>query len=223
MCHAILTHHAFDLHFSACRLFRYSSRLLRCTSCATPQETRTECTQTQRIPNYENRAKTHRSRCKHRIQFPSEKRIEHTCCNRNSNYIINKCPEEILPNIPNGRTAQLNGSRNIQQAALHQHNIRRSNGNISSSTDGNPGIRLCQSRCIVDAVSYHGNLFSSRLQGLNLRCLISWQDIGNGSVNACLLPNGFRCFGIVTCQQQNFQPHFLKFCNRLFAGFLNGI
>ncbi|EJW98702.1 hypothetical protein EVA_13192 [gut metagenome] len=41
---------------------------------------------------------------------------------------------------------------------MHQHNISCINGNICTGTNGNTDVSTGESRCIVDAVTHHGNL-----------------------------------------------------------------
>ena len=61
---------------------------------------------------------------------PSKQRIPDACCQWNTDYIINKRPEQIFMDIAQGRPAQPDGGRHIQKTALHQHHIRRVNGDI---------------------------------------------------------------------------------------------
>ena len=59
-----------------------------------------EQVQPQGIAHDTEAGKTHGRSSEHWIQGPSEKRDPDTCCKGNADYIVEKCPEKILMDIP---------------------------------------------------------------------------------------------------------------------------
>ena len=55
----------------------------------------------------------HRRRAEHRIQLPSKDRIPNTCCERNTDDVVNKCPKQVLVDVAQGRPAQADRRRDV--------------------------------------------------------------------------------------------------------------
>ena len=69
--------------------------------------------QTKGIGDNAETGKTHRSGSEHRVQSPAEDRDPYTGCQRNTDNIIEKCPEEILVDISKRCTTEAYSSRYI--------------------------------------------------------------------------------------------------------------
>ena len=108
------------------------------------------------------------------------------------------------------RTAQTDRCRYIIQLTLHQHNIGRIDCDIRSGSDCNSHICPCQGRCIVDAVTYHGNL-SFFFQRADDTFLSFRKDSGNDLINACL-PSDRPCCPLIVPGQHDYpDSHVLQF------------
>ena len=61
--------------------------------------------QTQGVCHNAEARKAHRRRTEHRVQLPAEQRDPYARSQRNTDDIVNEGPEQILVNVPEGRTA----------------------------------------------------------------------------------------------------------------------
>ena len=77
---------------------------------------------------------------------------------RNADCVIEKRPEQILMDIPDGCPAQSDRRRHVRQPALHDHDVRGVYGYIRSRADRDSVVRHRQRRGVVDSVADHGHL-----------------------------------------------------------------
>ena len=75
--------------------------------------------QAQRVHTHEETGKRHGCRAVHRIQSDSEFR-KCSRCKRNADRVIEKCPEEVLMDVPKRPPAQTDGRCHIRKPAVHQ-------------------------------------------------------------------------------------------------------
>ena len=181
-----------------------------------------EKVQPEGVGHYAEAGQAHGRRSEHRIQLPSQQRIPHSRGQRNSDHIIDKGPEQVLMNIPQGRSAQPDGCRHIAEPAFHQYHIRRVNGNIGTCSDGNSDVRSCKSRRVVNSVTYHGH-FSFSGKGTNDTFLPFRQYTRDDFVDAGLFADGFGGPLIVAGKHYHMNSHILQFSDRLRTVFLNDI
>ena len=123
-----------------------------------PRIVHAEQIKTQRIAHDADTREAHCRRTEHRVHRDAEEMQVGARRRRHQEHIVDECPEEILQNVPIGRTAQTYRRRDIRETALHQHHIRRVDGHIRARTDCNADVGASQCRRIVDAVADHGDL-----------------------------------------------------------------
>ena len=178
--------------------------------------------QTKGICNDAEAGEAHCCSAKHRVECPAENRDPDTGSERNTDDIVEKCPEKIFVDIFQGSTAETDRSRNITQAALHQDNIGSVDCNICSGTDRDSDISPCKSRSIVDTVTDHGN-FALLLQGADHAFFAIRENSGNDIVHACLSTDCSCGTFVVTGQHNYADAHVLKFSDCLWAVFFDNI
>ena len=144
------------------------------------------------------------------------------CRHRNKDGVIEERPEQILMYILHSLTAQPQCGRNIAESAVHQHHIRRVDGNIRSRTDGDAGICPCQSRRIIDSVPDHSDLallFQSAYYGL----LAGRQNARDNLVHTGLPSDRPGGTLVVPRQHDHMDAHISELPDRLRAVLLDGI
>ena len=125
-------------------------------------------------------------------------------------------------NIAQRCSAQANCRRHIAKSALHQNHICCINGNVCSGADRNTHISSGQSRCIVNAISNHGNL-TILLQASDNRFFAIRKHSGDHLIYADLITNCFRSAFIITGQHNDPQSHTLHLFNSRKTVFLDHI
>ena len=165
--------------------------------------------QSQRVGNYTEAGKAHGSSAEHRVQGPAEKRNPDTGCQRNTNYIVEERPKEILVDVAKSSAAHTDSSWHVGKLALHKDNICSIDGYIRSGTDGNTNICSGKGWCVVDSISHHGNL-AFFLQGADDALFSIWKDACNNLVNTCLCANGSGRALVVSGKHNYVDSHILK-------------
>ncbi len=178
--------------------------------------------QPQRIGHHTEGGEAHGRRTEHGIELPAQKGDKYACRQGDANAVVEKCPEQILMDIPQGGTAEANGCRHIRQAAFHQHHICCINGHIRTGTNGNADIRTGEGGGIVDAIPHHGHgaIFHKLA---NDRFLPIRQDPGNHLIDPGLGTNGVGCTGIVASEHDHLNPHLPEIMDGLGTVWLDNI
>ena len=207
---AVAAHHTFDLH----RLFHgifllvifmvFSRRNDGLLCVVLPlvvvlRAADAEQVQAQGVRHDAEARKAHRRRAEHRVHLPAEQVDPCTGGKRDADDIVEKCPEQILVDIAQRSAAQADGSRNIEQAALHEHDVRRVDGDVRACADGDAGVRARQGGGVVDAVADHGDL-ALLLQAANDGLLAVRQDARDDLVHTGLRADGL-CRALVIARQ----------------------
>ena len=131
---------------------------------------------------------------------------------RHQEHIVDERPEEVLQNVPVGRTAQTYRRRDIRETALHQHHIRRVDGHIRARTDRNADVGTRQRRCVVDAVADHGDL-ALFPECPNHGLLAVRQHTRHDFVDTRLLTNGLGRLLVVAGQHDHMDAELFKLCD----------
>ena len=177
--------------------------------------------QPQGVGHHAEAGKAHGRRAEHGIQCQA-KGHKAACGQRNADDIVDKRPEQILVDIPQGSPAEPDSRRHIQKAALHEHHIRRVNGHVRAGANGDARIRPGQGRGIVDAVAYHGDL-ALGLQLPDYSLLAVRQDPGNDLVHSGLGPDGLSCALVIAGEHDHLNAHILQLPNGPGAVRLHGV
>ena len=61
-------------------------------------------------------------------------------------------------NIAQGCAAEPDRRRDVPQAAVHEHHVRRVHRDVRARPDGDADIRAGQGRRVIDTVAHHGDL-----------------------------------------------------------------
>src|SRR5271157_3038080 len=101
--------------------------------------------QTQGVAHYRYGAKCHGGCGELRVEKNSEKRIQRARGNRNAENVIDKSPEEVLPDHLYCLLGKPDRHRDGAQVILDKGNIACFYRHVRAGADGNPYIRRCQS------------------------------------------------------------------------------
>ena len=164
--HAVYTNYSF--HFGFLLDVRRSFR--RCLL---------EIPQPQSVGHHEYAAQAHGSRSQHGRKGNAKGQIQHPRRNGNAQRVVEKCPEQVLPDIADGCPAQSDGIADGGEGIPHQHNVRRFHGDVCTGTNRHANIGSNQSGSIVDAVTHHEYPVTLLPQLLHRACLLCRQYIGN--------------------------------------------
>ena len=177
--------------------------------------------QAQRVADDTEAGQAHRGGAEHGVQRQAEG-DEHTGGQRDANDVVDEGPEQILVDVAQGGAAQADGGGHIGEPGVHQHHVRRINGDVRSGTDGDAGVGAGQGRGIVDAVADHGDL-AGGLQLANDGVLAVGQDASNDLIHACLTADGVGGALVVAGEHHDPDAHVLQFTDGAGAVLLDGI
>ena len=118
--------------------------------------------------------------------------------------------------VPQRRPAETDRGRNIQQTAVHQHDIRSVDRHIGTGSYGDAHIRGRQGRSIVDAVTDHCYA-AFALQFPDLPVLAVRLDAGDHLIHAGLAADGAGRAFVISGQHDDADPHIPQLADRLRA------
>ena len=124
--------------------------------------------------------------------------------------------------VAQGGAAQADGGGHIRQLGVHQHHVRRVDGNIGACTDGDAGVGAGQGRGVVDAVAHHGHL-AVGLQLADDGFLAVGQHACDDFVHTGLPANGVGGALVVAGEHHHADAHGLQLLDGAGAVFLDGI
>ena len=165
--------------------------------------------QPQGVGNDAKARKAHCRRAEHGVELPAEKRYENACRQRNTYYIIDKSPKQILTDISQRRLSQSDSSRNVAEAAVDEHNIGGVDRDVGSRSYSDADISSRQGRRVVDSVADHrGLVFFAQLA--NDALLAVGQDARDHIVYASLCADRLGGFLVVARKHHNAQAELLQ-------------
>ena len=171
--------------------------------------------QTQGIGHHAHGTETHGSGGQHGIQGQVHGRIQDTGGHGDADGVIKEGPEQVLLNVPQHGAGEVHGGGDVQQAALHQHHIRRLDGDVRTGADGKAHIGLRQRRGIVDAVAHHGHPLPLLLELGHALGLILRQHLSDDLIHADLAGDGVGGALVVAGQQHHSAAHATQSSNGL--------
>ena len=139
----------------------------------------------------------------HGIEQQVQRWIQHARRHRDAHAVIKERPEQVLPDVPQHGPGQLRRRGHVREAALHQHDIRRLNGDIGARADGKAHVRLHQRRGVIDAVAHHGHQPALLLQPGHAGGLVLGQHLRDHLIHPHLTGDGVGGPGIVAGQQHH--------------------
>ena len=92
--------------------------------------------QQQAVAHHTDTAECHGRTGYHRVQQEAVDGIEYSGRNGYTYYIIYKCPEEILPDGPDGETRQTESFRYLSQVGRDDGHFGYIHGDVAASTHG---------------------------------------------------------------------------------------
>ena len=147
--------------------------------------------QPERVGYHKEAGQAHGSGPEHGAQFPAEQGIIEPRRQRDADHVVEKGPEEVLVDVAQHRPAQADRRGHVGQAALHQHHVRRVDGDVRTGPDGDAGIGPGQGRGVVDAVAHHRQA-AQLLEPAHHRFLAVRQDARDHRVHPGLSADGLR-------------------------------
>src|SRR5216684_8600371 len=114
-------------------------------------------TQTEGVSYDRDRTKTHGGAGDCRAEQQSEKRIEHSGSDGNSECVIKKREQQILFDVADGGTAEFACAQNSAQIAFKQSDARAFDGHVGAGAHGDANIGCGQRGRVVYSVASHGN------------------------------------------------------------------
>lgn len=149
--------------------------------------------------------------------------------------IINQSPDVIKLNPVESGSTEVNSRNNIQKVIFYKDYVRWLNGNVCSSTDCNPNIRLSESGWIIDAfqmrminyigdertITHHSNDITFILELLYLLRFLLWENFGHIVIQtnlrliiklytwSHLFSDGASSLPIISRKHPAFDAHFL--------------
>ena len=104
--------------------------------------------------------------------------------------VVGGRPHQVLNHLGVGRYGQIDDAGNTAWVAGDQHHTRGFNGNICASADGDTDIGSSEGRCVIDAVTDHGNGQAPSLKLGYFGILIFGEYLGKHLVDAKLCGYG---------------------------------
>ena len=90
--------------------------------------------------------------------FTGNHRIQKTKCGqRNTNYVINKSPKQVLPDFGISTPRNIDRIRDQRRVTAHQGHTCGVHGNISTAGHCYTNARLSQCRSIINTIANHGH------------------------------------------------------------------
>lgn len=90
----------------------------------------------------------------------AKEQVKHAGRHRDSQRVVENGKDEILPNVAHNGAAQANGLRDAAEVAFYQRDARALHGHVGAGTHGDTDVGFTQSRCVIDAVASHGDVFA---------------------------------------------------------------
>ena len=180
-----------------------------------------EQVQAQGVAYHAEAGKAHGSSTEHGVQRQAEG-DEHACGQRDADDVVDERPEQVFVDVAQGSAAQADGGGHVRQLGVHQHHVRRVDGNVGACADGDAGVGTGQGRGIVDAVAHHGHL-AGCLQLADDRFLAVGQHTCDHLVHTGLPANGSSGALVVTGEHHHADAHGLQLPDGAGAVLLDGI
>ena len=177
--------------------------------------------QPQRIHHHAEAGQAHRCGAKHRVHCDAKRNIDAGRC-RYQQHVVDQRPEQVFNDVAVGAAAQSYRGGHIQQAALHEYDIRGIDGYVRARADGDTRISSGQCRRVVDAVAHHGH-FAVFLQPADLAFFAVRLHARDHFVHARKASNGPRRALVIACKHYNMDPHILQLLYSLRAVVLDGV
>ena len=177
--------------------------------------------QPQGVGHHAEAGKAHGGGAEHGVQGQAQG-DEHPGGQRNADGVVEKRPEQVLVDVPQGGPAKPDGGGHVQQTAVHQHHVRRVDGHVGSRADGDAGVGPGQGRGVVDAVAYHGHLAPLH-QAADGGLLALRQHPGDDLIHPGLGPDGPGGVLVVAGEHHHMDTHIPQLPDCLWAVLLDDI
>ena len=106
---------------------------------------------------------------------------------------------------------------------MHEHDVRRADGDIGAGADGDADVGAREGRRVVDAVAHHGHLVVARLEFADLLLLLLRQHARDDLVYAHLACDGHGGAALVAREQDGLHAHLVQPGHGLRAGLFDGV
>ena len=168
--------HAFNVN----HLFHHGTP---CSGCAVrpavgDEDGRLEESEAKRVRDDAHRAHAHGRRRNHRIEEETEHGIEDACRDRNTDHIVGKRPEEVLPDVAHDGAGKIHCAHDALGRITHEDDVGARARGIRAAAHCNARIGLGERRRVIDAVAHHGAR-SVGLKRLHVRGLFGGPHVGD--------------------------------------------
>ena len=157
--------------------------------------------QAQRIGHDADRAQGHAGGRHHRIQQETVHRIQDARGDRDGQHVVEKSPEQILPDHPARLLGKPDQLGHFPQVGRDHRRHRRMDGQVASPAHRDAQVGPRQRSAVVDAVTDHGHLVPFFLQTADIFLLLQRKDTGMDRPDAGFRGHPFRRRSIVAGQQ----------------------
>src|SRR5690606_3256424 len=113
--------------------------------------------QPQTVTDHTHTTQCHSCTGDHRIEQEAVYRIENTCCNRNTDEVIDKCPKQVLLNCRNGLFGQTYSLRYFGQIGGYDGHFGNIHRNVTSPAQSDTHICCRECRTVNDTVPDHSH------------------------------------------------------------------
>mmetsp|Transcript_3209 Transcript_3209/g.19885 ORF Transcript_3209/g.19885 Transcript_3209/m.19885 type:complete len:356 (-) Transcript_3209:2367-3434(-) len=153
--------------------------------------------QQQRRTHHAHRRKRHGATGHPRRELELEGWIQDPRGDRDPQHVVSHGPHVVHLDALERRPRQVNRRQYVLQVVLHQDEICRFQRDVRARPDGNPQIRRCQRRRIVDAIAHHGNPVTAGLQASHLVRLAGGRNLRHHVHDAQMVRDGPGCPPVV--------------------------
>ena len=156
--------------------------------------------QTQAVGDYRYGTERHGGSGQHRIHQDAVQRVEHAGRDRDADQVVNKRPEQVLPDQPDGFARQNVGFRQQQQVGIHQRDHRDVHCDVGAVPHCDADVGASQRLRVVDAVADHRYALTFPLQLLDVFVFVVGQHFGPVMADAEPFGQRGRCLTAVSGQ-----------------------
>src|SRR5271155_5220790 len=163
---------------SLARIIRFPTMSSLITLSYKSASSESDVSEPERVGDHRHRAQTHRRARDNRAKQQAELRIKHARRDWDTDHVVKKGKEKILPDVAHRRAAQPPRLRDTAQVAFDQRDPRALHRDVGPCPHRDSDLRLRESRRVVDTVSRHRDDPALRLQSLHHRRFLIGHDLG---------------------------------------------
>jgi hypothetical protein len=153
----------------------------------------------------------HRGAGNDRAEQQAEERVQHPRRHRNTQRVVEKGEEQVLPDVAHGGAAEADGLGNAAQVAFHEGDARALHGHVGAGAHGDADFRFAEGGRVVDAVAGHRNVFAFGAQFLDMGDFAGGFDLRFHRIEAELLGHRGGGAAVVAGEHDELQAERVEF------------